>query len=125
MQRGKGVLRVNYRSGKQEERKLICAGGPKKARRKLHWLAGFIYHGHTKLNAGDVVGVLESFAVSKNIETTAVDTGVSRITVGALFDRLRMAAAMVIESQHEELIFSHCQVSPACQLIVHQTRTGF
>ena len=91
-----GTLNINYRSaGGQEERKLLCSGTTAKGRHKLHWLTGSIFQGHTKLNAGDVVGVIQAFAGGKNTEVASMDTGLHRNTVRPLLDRLRMAAAMV------------------------------
>ena len=94
----------------QAERKLRCSGVPHKQRHTRHWLHGSVFAGHTRLSASDVSGMLLSFAASKNIEATAIDTGLHRSTVGELFDRLRMAACLVAEDQRDRLVFSNCQI---------------
>jgi hypothetical protein len=106
----KGILGVSYYSGKQEQRGLCCTGVSKAERHRMHWLCGSVFQGHTKLNAGDVSGLLSCFASSKNIEATSMDIGLSRDSVGPLFDRLRMAATLVVQDQREHLVFEDCQV---------------
>ena len=77
-----GVLKVCYANKKgQENRQLRCAfGGSHKLRHKLHWLAGSVFQGHSKLCARDVVGVLQAFGACKSIELAAMDTGLHRST---------------------------------------------
>lgn len=107
-----GTLRVYYIEGenRQTERKLICGGVSHAHRHKMHWLQGSVFQGHTKLNACDAAGVLRSFGACKSVEQASIDTGLSRETIGPLYDRLRMAAALVAESQRESVVFEGCQV---------------
>ena len=117
-----GVLKVNYRmTGGQEERKLICVGTTHKHRHKMHWLQGSIFQGHTKLSAADACGVVHCFGLSKDLETTSSDTGLSRRTVGILLDRLRLASALVAEFQREALVFEDCQVE-ADETVIRKER---
>ncbi len=39
-----------------------------------------------------------------------MDTGLNRKVVGELYDRLRMAAALVAEDQRDNVVFNDCQV---------------
>ena len=118
-----GVLKVNYHSrdaqegrDAQENRNLRCAGTTAKSRHQMHFLAGSVFEGRRKLSAVDVVGVLQCFGAAKNIETASLDTGIHRTVIGLLFDRLRVAAAMVAEFQREAVIFESCEVHVLLQL---------
>ena len=95
-----------------------CCSSPVALVRRL---VGSVFHGHTKLDALDVVGVLAGFAASKSNEQIAFDTGLSRRVVGDLLDRLRMAATLVVQSQRDELVFSNCQVE-ADETVVRKER---
>ena len=107
----KGILHVQYScSGSQHNRKLHCSGVPEKQRHRCHWLLGSVFQGHRQLDAKDVAGILSSFGASKTVDATSIDTGLNRTTVGLLFDKLRMASALVARDQRESLVFSHCQV---------------
>jgi hypothetical protein len=63
----KDVLAVAYSFGKQEQRQLCCSGVKSSERHRMHWLHGSVFQGHTKLDAKDVLGVLESFGASKTV----------------------------------------------------------
>ena len=103
-----GVLQLDYCTGTQEQRKLRCTGVPQSQRHRHHWLAGSILQGHTKLNAGDVIGLAQAFSTAKSPETTAVDCGLERNGVRHMLDRLRIASALVAEHQRENVVFDNC-----------------
>jgi hypothetical protein len=107
----KGTLCVYYYTKEERhDRKLCCVGVPETQRHRMHFLAGSVFQGHTRLDAQDVCGVLQCFAAGKSPEVTSMDTGLHRTTVGPLLDRLRMAATLVAEDQREHMIFENCQV---------------
>ena len=87
-----------------------CRGGQNKDRHRFHFLKGTVFEGHTKLNAGYALGVIQCFAAQKNIEQTAMDTGLARNTVGPLSGRLRMAATLLSQRDREDIKFEHCEV---------------
>ena len=96
----KGILCVqHYAKEGRVDRKLCCTGVPEKERHRLHWLTGSVFQGHYRLDAHDVVGLLQCFGAGKSVEVTAQDTGLHRNTVGPLLDRLRMTATLVAEEQ--------------------------
>ena len=73
------------------------------------------------MSAADACSVLHCFGQAKDLETTSSDTGLSRKTVHALLDRLRLAATWVADFQRETLIFEDCQVE-ADETIIRKER---
>ena len=71
----------------------------------MHWLYGSIFQCHMKLSAADVVGILQAFGAAKPVDIASMDTVLHRNTVGVLYDRLRMAIAMVVETKREQIVF--------------------
>ena len=53
---------------------------------------------------------MQGFAAPKNTEQTAMDTGLTRNTVGPLLERLRMVATLVSQRGREDIKFEHCEV---------------
>ena len=94
---------------------------PQSQRHRHHWLAGSILQGHTKLNAGDVIGHAQAFSTAKSPETTAVDCGLERNGVRHMLDRLRIASALVAEHQRENVVFDNCEVE-ADEVVIRKQR---
>ena len=113
-----GILQVMWGVGR---RKLSCSGVPNKHRHRFHWLNGSVFHGHTHLTVYEVNGVLFSFAAQKDIQATAMDTGLGRKVVGELFDRLRMAACMIATDHREAVLFENCQIE-ADETVIRKER---
>ena len=91
-------------------RMLLCKGVPNNQRHRVHWLTGSVFHGHRLLAVRETIGILLCFAAKLDVESTAIVTGLNRKTVRHLFDRLRMAATLVVQSSRETMVFENCQV---------------
>ena len=87
----------------------------------MHFLHGSPLQGHTKLSALDVVGLCHCFGAAKSPETTSMDTGLHRTTVGLLLDRLRIATTLVAEAKRASLEFEDCQLE-ANETVVRKER---
>ena len=103
-----GVL--NPFASDPNRRLLGCTGVPNNKRHRFHWLTGSVFHGHRLLSVREVVGVLCCFAAKSDVESSAVLTGLGRKVQRHLFDRLRMAATMVMEERRKAMVFENCQV---------------
>ena len=105
-----GLVNIMEADGPCTERRMVCRGVPSSQRHRFHWITGSVFHGHRLFSEREATGVLMCFAVKADVEASAVLTGLGRKTVRHLFDRLRMAATLVMHERRKAMVFEQCQV---------------